>query len=104
MSKMKDLLLKFVGYQVAGIASLDLWGGGEGTIEMNPRFIDKDKLSASTLKSCINDGGFGCQKITAAELVIYKVYGEYPYYKQYDRTINLNQQQCLDGLRGINVH
>jgi hypothetical protein len=101
MGKMKDLSLKFIGYEVTGIAHLNLWGGGEGTIRMSSCFIHKDELSPSRIKTCVNDNGFGCEKITSAKLDIYKIYGEPPYYKQFDRTIELNEEQCFDGIRGI---
>ncbi len=101
MGKMKDLTIKFKGYQISGIAHLKLWGGDEGTINMDKCFIPVDELTHNRIKICINDAGFGCEKITSARVDIHKIYGEPPYYKEYDRSIILDEQQCFDGIRGV---
>ena len=101
MGKLKQLSLDFKGYEIKGEAVISMWGGGFGNIEMGPCFISEKELTHNRLKQCVNDNGFGCEHIAEAYVDIYRVYGEYPYYKQFDRTIILNKDQCFDGLRGI---
>jgi hypothetical protein len=104
MGKMKELSLQFRGYMVRGEATLHLWGGGEGFIDMKPSFIPKDKLSHTLIKRSVNDNGFGCESITQAVVDIYKVYGPVSNpYEQFDRTIVLNKQQCLESMKGIQI-
>jgi hypothetical protein len=94
MGKMKALSLDFKGYSIQGEAHMTLWGGAQGSINMQEVFIEDGQLSADRLKESVNDNGFGCQSIDYAIVDIYKCYGEYPYYKEYDRTIVLNDKQC----------
>ena len=98
---MKNITLDFIGYEIRGEAELLLWGGGQGSIEMAPCFIAADELTHNRIKTCTNDNGFGCKSILGARVDIYKVYGQYPYYKEYNRTIELDHNQCDWGLKGI---
>jgi hypothetical protein len=76
--------LNFVGYHVEGVAVMNKWGGGIGCIKMNPFDIDATALGETDLsdeeelneiiKSLINDGGFGCQSIMGAYIVLYAYY------------------------------
>ena len=104
MGKMKNLSLEFSGYMLRGEATLKLWGGGGGFIEMKPSFIPKDKLTHTLIKRSVNDNGFGCETITQAVVDVYRVYGppSKPY-EQFDRTIVLNQQQCSESMKGIEI-
>jgi hypothetical protein len=61
--------------EISGIALLNLWGGGQGTIEMDAVRIPFGELSLKNFLSAINDGGFGCESIDSAE---------------HDRTINVS--------------
>lgn len=67
------ITLKQIGYRVTGEALLNLWGGGQGTIEMSAGEvigpITKEKLLA-----CINDGRFGCESIESVHFWIYDLY------------------------------
>lgn len=101
MSKTKDLLLKFKGYEINGEAELLLWNGDYIKTAMSSVFIPPNELSHNRIKTCINDGGFGCKEIISAKVFIYQIYGEFPHYTQYNRTIKLNKQQCADGTIGI---
>lgn len=101
---MKELSLQFRGYMVKGEATLKLWGGDTGFIEMKPYFIPEDKLSHTLIKQSINDNGFGCEAITQAVIDIYKVYGPPSNsYEEFDRTIVLNAQQCSESMKGIQI-
>ena len=69
---MKQVTLNQVGYVVGGEALLNLWGGGQGTIEMNETTIDN--LTIENILKSINDGGFGCESIEEADVIIYTLY------------------------------
>lgn len=99
MGKMKQLLLEHRGYEIQGVAVISLWGGDTGVVNMQSVFIPADKLSHTVIKRSVNDGGFGCQRIEAAEVHIYDVYGSLPGYKQYNRTIELDYLQCMEAFR-----
>jgi hypothetical protein len=102
MGKMKNVSLQFRGYIIRGEATLKLWGGGDGVIEMKEYFIPEDKLSHTRIKRSLNDNGFGCEAITQAVVDIYRVYGPINNrYEQFDRTIVLNAQQCSESMKGI---
>lgn len=101
MGKMKQLLLEHRGYELRGRALLNLWGGGQGEIEMSPVFIPDHKLTHTNVKRSINDNGFGCQSVESAIIEIYDVYGSPPYYTQYNRTIELDYLQCQEAFVGI---
>jgi hypothetical protein len=101
MGKMKQLSLDHRGYELRGEATLNLWGGGQGIIEMSPVFIPGDKLTHTNIKRSINDGGFGCSSVECATIEIYDVYGPPPHYKQYNRSMKLNYLQCRDSFVGI---
>lgn len=101
MGKMKQLSLDRRGYEIRGRALLNLWGGGQGEIEMNPVFIPDHKISHTNIKRSINDNGFGCESVESATIEIYDVYGPPPHYKQYNRTIELDYLQCREAFKGV---
>ena len=63
-----------IGYIVSGTATVSMWGGGSGTIEMNRTFIPLEKFSKTNTLRCVNDGGFGVESIDAADIDIYVKY------------------------------
>jgi len=69
----KQITLNYSHFLCKGTAQLTLWGGDEGTIEMNP-FRISDGYTQDELKECLNDGGFGCQSIDGAVVDFYAVY------------------------------
>jgi hypothetical protein len=100
MGKMKQLSLEHRGYEIRGVVTLSLWGGDKGTIDMQPVFISDERLSHTTIKRSINDNGFGCMSIDEAVIEIYDVYGnQEPRYKQYNRTIELDNSQCKEAFK-----
>ena len=72
-TEMKVLKLNQIGWYFEGEADLLLWGGGEGSIEMTPWKM-LDQFSEEEMMRGINDGGFGCQEITAAMISVYRLY------------------------------
>ena len=84
----KKIELKFVNYYITGIAHVVDWYGRKGTIEMTPFYVDApyveslEDIDFDAIKSNVNDGGFGVQRITMAEVDIYENYeGCYHVYK-----------------------
>lgn len=67
---MREVKLKQTGYRIEGHALINLWGGGQGWIEMDVGTIPLTKLCKSSLLSCINDGRFGCESVERAEVWI----------------------------------
>jgi hypothetical protein len=104
MEKNKQISLDHRGYELRGTALLNLWGGGQGEIEMNHVFIPDHDLSHTNIKRSINDSGFGCESVESATIDIYDVYGygPTPHYKKYNRTIEVNSLQCQEAFKGIN--
>ena len=70
----KEITLKQIGWQISGVANINLWGGGSGEIDMKSSFIRLRELTYSKFLSCINDGGFGCESINDAEVCVEEVY------------------------------
>lgn len=66
----KDLICKFIDYEVSGVVVILNWDGTEGAIKMTPR----KTRDLSHVESVINDGGFGAQKILYAVIRVYKNY------------------------------
>jgi hypothetical protein len=66
--------IKQTGYVIEGDAYIDLWGGGSGMVRMNATFIPLGKFSKSNMLRAVNDGGFGCQRISSADIDIYRKY------------------------------
>ena len=84
----QQIILNHVGYSIEGEAILNLWGGGQGTIEMNTVRINKDELTVENILSAINDGQFGCESIDFATVDIYALYGEYGEYAETKRFLH----------------
>lgn len=97
---MKKIELKQTGYYVSGRSWINLWGGGEGEIEMDGTFIPLDKFSKDNLCSCINDGQFGCESIESADVDVYVQYENG--FRVFDRTIFVTSRHHLRfACRGI---
>ena len=63
-----------VGVRILGTSLLNLWGGGQGSIEMDARDLNLKFATKDNILRCVNDGGFGCEGIERAELDIYAIY------------------------------
>lgn len=91
-----------IGIVVSGFATLEMWGGGQGTIEMEECFLPNGKITPKNILRCVNDNGFGCQKIVDAEINILILYDNGS--KEYDRTIsgfNKKQVEYFSGWREL---
>lgn len=89
---MKQVTLNQVGYVVGGEATLNLWGGGQGTIEMNETTIDE--LTIENILKSINDGGFGCESIEEATVIIYALYEHG--YTEYETGLHFSANSLLN--------
>jgi len=72
--KEKELKLRQTGITLQGVALLNLWGGGQGEIIMDERYIANDKISKENILRSINDAQFGCESIESADVDIYENY------------------------------
>ena len=88
----QQITLNHVGYSIEGEAVLNLWGGGQGTIEMNTIRINKDELTVENILSAINDGQFGCESIDFATVDIYALYGEYGEVKRFLHSFDFDRK------------
>ena len=98
----KTITLTQVGWRVEGVAHLSLWGGGQGTINIDSQFVPLGELTKEALHRCINDAGFGCVSIDAAELYVAEEY-EGGHREDNWRTIyidNPNPQLVCRGIQG----
>lgn len=69
----KTITLHFSHFVCKGTSQINFWGGGKGTITMDP-FRISEGYTEENLKECINDGGFGCESIDGAVIDVYAVY------------------------------
>lgn len=82
---MKSKTINQTGIVVKGTATLNLWGGGQGDIQMDETYLPNDKITPKNILRCVNDGGFGCQSIESADIEIYIKYDNGC--TEYDRSI-----------------
>lgn len=69
---------------------LNLWGGGQGSIEMERYFLPLDKATKTNILRCVNDNGFGCESIESAFIDIYDVYEGG--YKEHNRELYVDNR------------
>ncbi len=95
-SKTKTETHILVGHRVGGYATLNMWGGGQGSIEMDKTFIPiQHPLTKETILGCVNDGQFGCESLASAEIDIYEVWNAGSFkYDDLEREIILDAKQC----------
>lgn len=61
---------------------IQLWGGGEIPVAMDGTYVQLNDMTEDTPHRCVNDGGFGCERILSATLYIYEVFdGGYEEFK-----------------------
>jgi len=100
MGKLKQISLDHRGYEIRGKVLTRARNGTIDTVSMTPVFIHALKLTHNAIKRSINDGGFGCERIEKASVMIYDVYGFAPTYKQFNRVIELDFLQCREAFIG----
>ena len=94
----RQIVLNQIGYVVKGEALLNLWGGGQGTVLMNPTFIEE--LTTENVLKAINDNGFGCESFAGAEVSISIVYDRGV--TEYFTSVSFSQEN-LWGITNINA-
>jgi len=55
-------------FKIYGEAFVELWGGGEGSIEMDEDCFTADKLTKAVMYANLNDGQFGVETITGGRV------------------------------------
>ena len=71
---MKQKTIKQTGFIISGYSTLNCWGGGNGTVEMESYFLPFEKTTPKNILRCVNDNGFGCKSIESAQIDIYIKY------------------------------
>lgn len=66
----KTLTITQIGFVISGSATIYMWGGGKGVIEMEKYYLPYDKCTPKNILRCVNDNGFGCETIESAEIDI----------------------------------
>ena len=93
----KSITLKHVGRHCRGTATLNLWGGGVGTVDMDS--WETEKGSRKEIVKGVNDGQFGCESIQSATVEVFDLYEGG--HKVYDGTINFSEEELREAKRGI---
>lgn len=69
------ITVKQIGYQIVGLTALALWGGGEGTIPMEPvKLTQEDFPTEQQIRDAINDNGFGVECMEGAVVRVDTIY------------------------------
>jgi len=95
----KRVTLQQIGWKITGEATVQLWDGSTGTIEMNPTRLMLGTLTKKRLRESINDAKFGAQKILSATVHVYEMYQKEHY--EYRTELELDEHYCELGKRGI---
>ena len=66
----KTITLNHTGFRVEGTARILCWDDDVGDVEMDAFHVD----SLDDIPKHVNDGGFGCQRILAADCTVYEDY------------------------------
>jgi len=90
---MDAVTLKQIGYKFSGRATLNLWDGRQGTIEMDS-WITQGKFDRQKMIDGINDGQFGCESIEFAEVRIEKLFENG--YTVFDSIIEVNGDELIN--------
>lgn len=104
----KTKTVHLTGIEIRGEAVLNLWGGGQGSIEIEPYFLPLQHATKDNILRCVNDNGFGCESIEQADIDIYSVYSDRA--TSFERTLVANSPvhkklflgwQHLNTLKGV---
>ena len=66
----RDIVVPTNEFEMNGISTIELWGGGLGYIQMDSTTFKADKLTKAVMFANLNDGQFGCQKIKSAKVSV----------------------------------
>ncbi len=70
----EEIIVKLSGVRITGTAVLSLWGGGEGSIQMDETTLDIKNATRENILKQVNDGQFGCEKILGADVSVDYIY------------------------------
>ena len=79
-------------FEIDGTALLNLWGGGQGEIDMEQYRLPAEHFSKDNVLRCVNDHGFGCESIAAAVIEVTPVYKAEDGQRQYGDTKTLRAE------------
>ncbi len=97
----RSVTLKQTGIIVSGVATIQLWDGFTGEIDIDETFIPlNEKLTKERLLNCVNDGKYGCEAIMEASIDIDDFYENG--YREHNRTILAREDRYISqyGKRG----
>ena len=83
-----------VEYEIRGIALIETKEGVIGSVAMSISHSHKDLTNPKTCFQFINDNGYGCKRILAAFVSVYKVYNngyKLFWYEENFNTVNPNK-------------
>jgi hypothetical protein len=69
----KTKTLQLTGFFMVGEATINMWGGGRGTVMMDKVKFDHEPTEKE-MKVAVNDGRFGCESIESVEAELYADY------------------------------
>jgi len=93
----KTVTLKHIGYRCSGTAMLNLWGGGQASIDMDS--WDTKKADRDSVVKGVNDGQFGCESIESAKVDIFDLYENN--YTVYHNTIEFSKTELTKAKKGV---
>ena len=72
---MKTKTINQIGIQISGIATLVDWDNSiMGTVNMKEYFLSNEFITPKNILRCVNDNGFGCLRISSADIIIHTKY------------------------------
>lgn len=87
----KTITLKFTDYVIMGNVVCNMWGGGQGEIDMESYHVNSiDDLTE--IIDGVNDNGFGVESYEEAYIKIYENYEGHLVYRE-DFWINMRTKQ-----------
>jgi hypothetical protein len=97
MSKIKDLMASFNGYNIKGTCLVRHTDGTTKWIKMISFYLPYELLTHNRLKRYVNTGGYDKDhSIIEAHISIFRRYGRT--FEQFSRTIKLNESQCKNAI------
>lgn len=71
----KQMTVNQIGFIIVGMSALNLWGGGSGTIPMEPvKLMQNTYPTTEQIREAVNDNGFGVESILGAVVRVDTLY------------------------------
>ena len=106
---MKTKTVKQIGYELEGQVTVNLWGGGVGSIVMNPSRITfsndtgelPKELMEKIIRNSVNDNGFGVESYISADVDVYTLFEDGTTSFEYDFYAENSSDKPLGNWRDI---